>query len=61
MKRGRRLTRDEKSCLLAQGIDYKQYMFSENVNDSYFKVVHKETGIQKIVDRYKKSKNKYDY
>ena len=60
-KRGRRLTREEKSCLIAQGHDAKQFMFLEDVNESYFKAVHKETKKVVIADKYHKAKNRFDY
>ena len=60
-KRGRRLTRDEKSCLLKQGLNPKEYEFAYDVNDSYFKVRKRETGIEKLVDKYRKAKNRFDY
>lgn len=62
MKRGkRRLTRAEKACILKQGANPNEYMFSREVNESYFKAVHKETGIEKMFDRYRKAKNRWDY
>lgn len=61
MKQGRRLTREEKSCLIAQGHDAKQYMFLENINESYFKAVHKETKRVILIDKYRKAKNRFDY
>lgn len=62
MKRGkRRLTRVEKACILKQGGNPNEYMFSRDVNESYFKAVHKETGVEKMFDRYRKARNKWDY
>lgn len=62
MKRGkRRLTRNEKACILKQGANPKDYMFAYDVNDSYFKAVNKETGVERLFDKYRKAKNRYDY
>lgn len=62
MKRGkRRLTRDEKACILKQGSNPNDYMFSRDVSESYFKAINKETGIEKMFDRFRKAKNKWDY
>jgi len=61
LKRGRRLTRDEKSCLIKQGLNPKEYEFAYEVSESYFKVRKRDTGIEKIVDRFRKARNKYDY
>lgn len=36
-------------------------MFAYDVNDSYFKAVNKETGVERLFDRYRKAKNRYDY
>lgn len=62
MKRGkRRLTREEKACVQKQGANPKDYMFAYDVNDSYFKAVNKETGVERLFDKYRKAKNRYDY
>ena len=62
MKRGkRRLTRDEKACILKQGANPDEYMFSRDVNDSYFKAVNKATGVERMFDKYRKAENKFDY
>lgn len=61
MKRGRRLTRDEKACLVKQGFNPAEYEFAYEINDSYFKIRHKLTKIEKTVDKYRKAKNKYDF
>lgn len=57
----RRLTRDEKACILKQGGDPRMYMFAYDINKSYFKAIHKETGIEKTFDKYRKAKHRYDY
>jgi hypothetical protein len=50
----RRLTRFEKECCEAQGANPKYYLFAYTINDSYFKIVHKETGVQKTIDVYRR-------
>jgi hypothetical protein len=55
------LTREEKACVQKQGANPKDYMFAYDVNDSYFKAVNKETGVERLFDRYRKAKNRYDY
>lgn len=61
MKQPKRLSREQKACLVAQGYNPKDYMFVCDLNDSYFKVVNKTTGIQKTVDKYRKAKGRYDF
>lgn len=60
-KKIRRLTRDEKACVLKQGANPKDYLFCYSVGECYFKAVNKETGIERLFDRYRKAKNKYDF
>lgn len=60
-KQGKRLTRNQKAILQGHGLDWRRYEFCYQVNESYIKVRDKNTGIEKIVDVYKKSKNKFDY
>ena len=61
MKQGKRLTREQKSILVAHGLDPKLYRFVGYLNESYIKVVNVETKIQKTVDVYKRAKHKWDY
>ena len=60
-KRGKRLTREQKSILQGHGLNWREYEFAYQVNESYIKIRNKTTGIEKIVDVYKKSKHRYDY
>lgn len=60
-KRGRRLTREEKACVLKQGKNPNDYMFAYNISESYFKIRHKTTNVECTVDRFRKAKNKWDY
>lgn len=61
MKRGKRLTREMKAILQGHGLDWREYEFAYQVNDSYMKFRNRRTGIEKTVDIYKRSKNKWDY
>ena len=60
-KRSKRLTREQKAIILGHNLNPKEYRFVEQINESYIKIVNVHTGIQKTVDVYKKSKNKFDY
>lgn len=60
-KQGRRLTRVEKSNLIAQGMNPKEWEYAYNINDSYYKIRNKKTGVEKTVDKYRKARNRYDY
>ena len=60
-KQGKRLTRNQKAILQGHGMNWREYEFCYQVNESYIKVRNKATGIERVVDVYKKSKNKWDY
>lgn len=60
-KRGRRLTRDEKANLVAQGLNPSDWMFAYDISESYFKIRHKTKRLERTVDRYRKAKSKWDY
>lgn len=60
-KQGKRLTREQKAILQAHGLNWREYEFAYKVNDSYIKIRNKQNGVEKIVDVYRKSENKYDY
>ena len=55
------MTRFEKSCVQKQGKNPKDYVYAYKVSDSYFKIRHKQTGIEAIVNVFDRSKNKWDY
>lgn len=59
MERGRKLTRFEKECCQAQGVNPKEYLFSHKINDSYFAVINREKGTLKILDIYRRTKSKW--
>lgn len=60
-KQGKRLTRNQKAILQGHGLNWRDYEFVSQINESYIKVRNRQTGICKTVDVYKKSKNRYDY
>lgn len=60
-KRGKKLTREQKAILTGHGLDPKSYEFVYQINESYIKIRHKETKIEKTVDVYKKSKSRWGY
>lgn len=60
-KAGRRLTRREKEFVLGNGKNPKEYIFLYDINDSYFKIKNKITGIECTCDKYRKSRNRFDY
>lgn len=55
MKQPRKLTRNEKESVLAQGLNPDKYMVQETT-DFYLKIIHKESGEVKRVDRYARMK-----
>lgn len=59
MKRGKRLTREQKSVVLGNGLNPKEYQFVENINEDYIKVVNVLTGIQKTLNVHKRCKHGY--
>ena len=56
MKRGKRLTREQKAILVGNGLEPKEYQFVEIINDDYIKVVNITSGIQKTVNVHKRKK-----
>jgi len=61
MKRGRRLTRNEKACVKKQGFDPAEYEYAYKISDSYFKIRHKEKKTEVTIDVYRRSKNRWEY
>lgn len=61
MKRGRRLTRDEKSNLVAQGLNPSEWEYAYDINESFYKIRNKKTKTERTVDKYRKAKNRWDY
>lgn len=56
--RARALTRNEKEAMVAYDLPWKDYLFLENISESYFVAVHKDTGRRKVIDRYARPKRK---
>lgn len=56
MKRGKRLTREQKAVVLGNGLDPKEYQFAYTVNEDYIKVVNIITGVEKILNVHKRRK-----
>lgn len=56
MKRGKRLTREQKAIVLGNGLEPKDYQFVEIINDDYIKVVNITSGIQKTLNVHKRRK-----
>ena len=46
------LTRAQKEAISAYGLNPKDYMFVEDLTDTYFKIQHKDNGSTKVIDRY---------
>ena len=56
MKRGKRLTREQKAIVVGNGLNPKDYMFAYQVNDDYIKVVNITSGVEKTLNAHKKKK-----
>ena len=56
MKRGKRLTREQKAVVLGNGLNPKEYQFVEDINEDYIKVVNITSGIQKTLNVHKRKK-----
>lgn len=56
LKRGKRLTREQKAIVLGNGLDPKDYMFVESINADYIKVVNITSGIQKTLNIHKRKR-----
>lgn len=56
MKRGKRLTREQKAIVAGNGLDPKDYMFIETINEDYIKVVNITSGMQKTLSVHKRRK-----
>ena len=56
MKRGKKLTREQKAIVAGNGLDPKEYQYAYDVNADYIKVVNIISGIEKIVNVHKKKR-----
>ena len=57
MKRGRRLTRNEKEVVSSHSLNPNDWMLAEEMN-FYLKLIHKETKQIKIIDKFKRGKKR---
>lgn len=53
MKQPKRLTRDQKACLVAHKLNPHEWMLVEETEFSY-RIIHKEKHIIKMVDKFTK-------
>jgi hypothetical protein len=61
LKQSKALTRVQKEIVLGHGLNPKIHRLSRVINESYIEVVNTETGYKKIIDVYKRAKNRFDY
>lgn len=55
MKQGRRLTRNEKEIVSSHGLNPKDYSYLSET-EFYLKLVNKTTGVQKMIDKFRRNK-----
>ena len=55
MKRGRRLTRNEKEIVVSYGLDATEWMLAQEMNYKLV-LIHKETKQIKTIDKFKRGK-----
>lgn len=55
MKRGKRLTRNQKECLSAHGLNCDDWLFVEETDFCYV-FVNKTTFVRKRVDKFRRNK-----
>lgn len=62
MKQPKKLTRNQKCCLSAHCLNWKDWMMVEET-DFYYRIVNKKTGAIKSVDKFRKARrrNKNEY
>lgn len=53
MKRGKRLTRNQKECLMAHCLNPKEWMLITETEFSYC-IINKKKGTRKLVDKFRK-------
>lgn len=56
LKRGKRLTRDQKAIVLGNGLNPKDYQYAYDINEDYIKIINIASGIEKIVNVHKRKK-----
>ena len=60
-KQTKALTRVQKEIVLGHGMNPKIHRFVRHVSESYIEVINTETGYKKIIDVYKRARNRFDY
>ena len=55
MKQAKKLTRQQKECLLAHGLVANNWMLVEET-EFYYKIIHKESRKTKMVDKFRRNK-----
>lgn len=53
MKQPKKLTREQKKCLAAHCLNWRDWMLVEKT-DFYYRIINKKTGIIKSVDRFRR-------
>ena len=56
LKRGKRLTREQKAIVLGNGLEPKDYRFAYKVDEDNIKVVNIKSGIETLVNVHKKKR-----
>lgn len=57
MKQPKKLTRNQKECLSAHHLNAENWMLIEET-EFYLKIINKQTGVKKIVDKFITMRNK---
>ena len=57
MKQPKKLTREQKEIVSSHGLPAKDYMLVEEM-EFYYKLIHKETGKMKTIDKFKRGKSR---
>lgn len=57
MKQPKKLTYDQKCCLTAHDLNWKEWMFVAET-DFYYEIIHKKTGVIKMVDKFVRKKRR---
>ena len=53
MKRPKSLTREQKSCVMAHGLNPQMWELVEETEFS-FRIIHKEKGTMKLIDKFRR-------
>lgn len=57
MKQPKKLTREQKEVVTSHSLSAKDYMLVEET-EFYYKLIHKETGKMKTIDKFKRGKRR---